>query len=512
MQERDQTIQDDTQPYRVTMVVWFLISVGLPLKFVIPHLWDEMWYDEAVTVGTFASLPLEQIVDSYPYPNNHVLFSVLLRPFYLFAEVPWCLRTLSLLCTAATLTLTYACGFRWGGLPAATASTAALGLNQVFLNYCMQIRGYTLSMSLMAALLWYLPDQQYHQSKRRVFAIVLLGAALIYTLPTNLLFVVAGGIASSLIAFSANRSIFTTIRIAVPWVLACVVAACCYIPIMNEVRSISAEAVFTVSGLLAGLSDFAFSILYDQWPLAAWGAGAGFIMMFTRQASFIDRKTWITLPAFLIVPPVVCLVLQIAPFARNFVPVLPVLMLTLALSLVSTGRSLANWIVPGKRISSHLTTAAGLLLVVGISLPGIHSHENRMHQRLLEGRPESLHFVYTHSRFYPNTVVEMLYEVAATRGHFLCLFSDQDQASLGYYLQRWDLPFMYLPPRDQPDAPVELLIIASGPPNYEELANKSGLSIAALQSVPLLKDTGFFQVYRSMSPILRSEIKGSLSP
>lgn len=81
---------------------------------------------------------------------------------------------------------------------------------------------------------------------------------------------------------------------------------------------------------------------------------------------------------------------------------------------------------------------------------------------------------------------------------------------IGTTLERIGVPFMHLPPEEAGNAPVELFVIASGPPDYVELSRISGLSVAELRDIPLQSDTGYFQLYQPDSPVSRARLTGPL--
>lgn len=489
-------------------LVWFLVCAAVPLAISVPHLSDELWYDEVVTVGAFASRPVAEIVTSYPYPNNHVLFSVLLRPFFLFAEEPLILRSLPLLCTAGTLAMIFAAGFRWGGLPVAVCATAALGYNQVFLNYCMQLRGYTLSLFLTAGLLWIMTGRRRPRSLGRHVGIILFAAGLIYTLPTNVIFVIAGGLAEAISSYSGGRRWPDAVRAGFPWLVACIVGTACYLPIMEQLMAVQHRSAFSAELLGRSVAGFLTSALHDQW----WLAALAIVMFFLRAEPADGRRNVLlrTLAWMLLLPVIACVVLKIAPFARNFLPLLPPMLLIGGFFLSRFCEMVIRRVRPAVDAADHVVALLGLVVISSTALPALIGFDQRNHQRLLAGMPETPYFPATRSEFHPSKVVASVRALAAKRVHYLCLFTDQDQAFLGYYLQRADIPFMWLPSGQLPDAPVELFVISSGPPDYEQLAVKSGLDVEWLQQLPLTEDTGYFQIYRPKEPITRSEITGSL--
>ncbi|UKI30915.1 MAG: hypothetical protein L6W00_24110 [Lentisphaeria bacterium] len=115
------------------------------LCFVQGYLFRDFWFDEALTVLNFAlSEPVSNIYFNYPIPNNHIVYTLLLR-FWIELQpasidpVVW-MRLLSVIFAGATLFLLYRL-FRsqFGGvlmLPVLTATAASVP----FLVYATAVR------------------------------------------------------------------------------------------------------------------------------------------------------------------------------------------------------------------------------------------------------------------------------------------------------------------------------------------------------------------------------------
>ena len=66
-----------------------LLTLCVSWTLLVPHLSRPLWYDEALTIIEFVTLPsFLEIFSYYPIPNNHIGFNVLLR-FWTLALESW---------------------------------------------------------------------------------------------------------------------------------------------------------------------------------------------------------------------------------------------------------------------------------------------------------------------------------------------------------------------------------------------------------------------------------------
>ncbi len=176
---------------------FWLLAATLPLCFFASRLGNDLWYDEAYTLIHFVGQPWYRIVTDYSAPNNHIFFSLLLRPVYLVSDQEVLLRLPGFVFAAGTLWFTFQIGKHFGGvLTTGSLATLWLGLTQMFLNYVMEIRGYGLSLFLTSFLGWLALRPLAEKRIERILArIATIGAtaALIWTIPTNLLFAICIG-------------------------------------------------------------------------------------------------------------------------------------------------------------------------------------------------------------------------------------------------------------------------------------------------------------------------------
>ena len=373
----------------------WLVSAAAPLALCALRLGLDLWNDEVYTLAEFVAKPWTQIVTDYSAPNNHIFYSLVLRPVYLYSNSVFWLRLPSLVFAAGTLAMTFRLVRRWSGLAAAMFATALLGLTQMYLVHAMQIRGHGLSMFLAA----WLGDLAFPGPRTppwsRLVLVTTVGALLLYTLPTNFLVLVP--LAVTAVAWqclTASRQgispesvqgecgnhrsgrdaleelhrrengtvpfVRTTARAmrrrgieAAAWSGACLLAAALYFPVRAQLLHAGREAVafgFLGAGSLAGtvLRD----AVHDWLPILP-AAIAGLALWVRRVSRQRSSDTWaMPLVALggVLGPFVLAGLTGIWGFERVFCPILPFLMAVLGCLLAECLRRWLNGCgLPGAR-------------------------------------------------------------------------------------------------------------------------------------------------------------------
>ncbi|MDD3119552.1 MAG: hypothetical protein PHQ27_10255, partial [Victivallales bacterium] len=130
---------------------WQWLPLAVAGIFCLAWLFRPLWFDEALTRVEFVALSSPaQIYWRYNIPNNHILFTLLLRGW---VELTGACglgggvidRGLPLLITGGALTVSAVFWQRVGGKAAATMLLWALILSRPFEIYSMALRGYMLS-------------------------------------------------------------------------------------------------------------------------------------------------------------------------------------------------------------------------------------------------------------------------------------------------------------------------------------------------------------------------------
>ncbi|MBL9122543.1 MAG: hypothetical protein JNG90_02845, partial [Planctomycetaceae bacterium] len=181
---------------------WWLLAAAVPIYLLASRLTLDLWADEVYTLYDFAAQPIARIISDYSAPNNHILYSLVLHPLALVTQREIWLRLPSLGFALGTLLLVFRLALRTSGVTSAIGATLALGLNVMFLTHALQVRGYGLSMLLLAGLLELaIPGAPGSTRRHRLVLVPLVGAAFLYVLPTNALFLAPVGIAAVLLAW-----------------------------------------------------------------------------------------------------------------------------------------------------------------------------------------------------------------------------------------------------------------------------------------------------------------------
>jgi len=165
----------------------------LAVLFLSPQLGRPLWFDEALTILNFVMTPhLADVYWNYAIPNNHILFSLLLR---LEAEGLWAMglgvpelawRAVSLLSAAIALTVMYRVWTRrCGRLSTLFVLIGFIGA-PAFAIYATAVRGYMLG--FLTVLLAFEAGRRFMTGRRiYLFWYALAALAAVGTIPSDLL-------------------------------------------------------------------------------------------------------------------------------------------------------------------------------------------------------------------------------------------------------------------------------------------------------------------------------------
>ncbi|HUY34785.1 MAG TPA: hypothetical protein VMV69_18715 [Pirellulales bacterium] len=479
---------------------WFLLSAALPLVFLASKLNLDLWEDEIYTITEFVAGGTYRIVTDYSAPNNHVFYSLLLRPFYLIGESSFVLRLPSLACAAGTLWLVFKLARRLAGLPAAIAATVTLGLNLMFLVHAIQVRGYSLSMLLAAWLADLALAEPQARTRARSIAVVLAGAAFLYVLPTNVLFflplALLAIVRASRGAASNPQSAIRNpqSKMAIAWFAAVLLAAACYAPIYRQVLEHGEpKDAFSWSGFWLPASVFFTAAGRDvRMLIPLWLAGVCcWAWRVGRRPSAND-----------VAVPLLCLVvvtgsfalsglLRISPFPRIDTPLLPIVAL-------GAGWSLAELLEAARRrwlawLPEAVSGVAGLLLVLAVLAPGVVTYPRRLTEACRHERPQDGYFNYYAANYHPSAVVEALSDWTRNDTSYSIVYAKEDHWNLRYYLNRARLA----PARPPRGSAAAVYVVAPRAAHWDELAARLGLLERELRGWPLLREFGYYRVFRS---------------
>lgn len=165
--------------------IWLITAIGVISRLV--PLWQPMRYDESVTWAYFVGRPWSTIVSSYPFPNNHVLFSLLAKATSSLAPFqPWALRLPAFIAGVVIVPLVWAVGRRVASPAVGLLGAALAAGSTTLILYSTNARGYSMVVALFLMLL--LVADRLRESGRLVQwgTFALLGALGLYTIPIML--------------------------------------------------------------------------------------------------------------------------------------------------------------------------------------------------------------------------------------------------------------------------------------------------------------------------------------
>jgi hypothetical protein len=484
---------------------WILLSIAIPFVPLLRGLFTEMWFDEAWTVHRYAASSFWEIATNYPDPNNHIGYSLILRCFWLMNDGFICLRLPSFLAALLTLYFVFRLTHRVTNCTAASvAATAWLGLNQVFLNYAVQIRGYSLSMLLSVVLVYLAIDDRNSTatSWKRSVARVFLTTWFLYVLPTNVLILTAIVIlivAGSFATLKKEARKKRLIREATVHLAAVVIAGLLYLPVINEMIALKSEVGFEQASLWESARDLFQSTFRVAWILPSValiltiglrGRGSA-----SNESDENTTHSWRHLAIAVLVvassPFVAAAVLGIAPYGRNFLPIVPLLSVPCGALI---GAAVVSVLSRLGRESATFSQTLSLGIVVAASLPFMLSFPERLSDHRKAGKSESLYFLFSAANFDPGLVVERIAKLRDERHHHLCLMSDRAWQNLGVLFTEYGIPTSFVEPVDSKFVQADILMISMQPPNLEQLAKQSGIPLEQLQQLKPFEEVGGFTI------------------
>ena len=165
--------------------VWLITVIALVGRLAV--LWQPMRYDESVTWAYFVGRPWSTVVSSYPFPNNHVLFSLLAKLTSSVAPYqPWALRLPAFVAGVAIVPLTWAVGRRFASPAVGLLGAAFAAASTSLILYSTNARGYTIVVALFLVLLLLADRLRVASQPVNWVLVALLGALGLYTIPVML--------------------------------------------------------------------------------------------------------------------------------------------------------------------------------------------------------------------------------------------------------------------------------------------------------------------------------------
>lgn len=193
----------------------FMAFFSFFIYWIVSHyLFRDLVWDELVSLKNFTLVDFKTSVTYYPDVNNHVFFNFLTNGFcriigitsiYEAMDNIPLVRIFPLIISLITLLYTFKATSKVFGQTAGLYSLIILMTCIPFLNFTMQLRGYTLSMALMAMSIYYLLSFEEKPSFLKAGAGVFSLFGLLYAIPSNIYFVLSLGIAYALKWYFISR-------------------------------------------------------------------------------------------------------------------------------------------------------------------------------------------------------------------------------------------------------------------------------------------------------------------
>ncbi len=329
------------------------ISIGiLPLAFAASgYLHKDLWWDEILSLmQTYILGPGSTLAD-FKQANNHVFFNLVEGLWSrLFGIVTLndaigrviALRALPL--GFSILTVAYSCllARRFVGKAAANLTAVILCTTIPFLNFAMQLRGYSLSMLLVSALLFHTWSFLTRPTKFHAGAAVVSCFLLLYTLTSTAYFVVALCMvlaAESIFRIATGHHDIPGRRFLSAMALPAAggaIALLAYAPMLGQILSckyiMNAPPVrlYALQTLLPRISLAFMSGRFLLPLLAASGGAIAFVRMVRNKAVSDEVFVFIRLALLYFLPFAISLARNDMPPDRSFVMLAPVVALMLA--------------------------------------------------------------------------------------------------------------------------------------------------------------------------------------
>lgn len=342
------------------------------LRFV--HWGAPLTDDEAYMVRTYANQPLLGIATSFEAPNNHILLAMILHlinalsPKELFVTMahPGPLQSVSILASVGALVLLYKLAESAFSSRTARLATTILGLSYWHLIYSHQMRGYSLSTSLLVLTVWLVHEGMVRARHRLLYFFPVAFAAFNYTVASNLY--ISTGLALGLIAWltlsptkhSHRNSTLALLAIGV------VLTTLLYIPILDAMREAARQGPPPV-GLVSAMATrlgFATDVLGSSLTYRVYLLSLAVLGLVIGLRRPHKNSLLPLLSLAMISTPILATTVQgiVIPFARTFVPLLPFWALLVALGL--------EWVIEflTRRIPA-LTPVAPYALAAFVVLP-----------------------------------------------------------------------------------------------------------------------------------------------
>jgi hypothetical protein len=463
------------------------LLIIIPFVFLFQNIFRPLWFDEALTVFEFLTLPgYTDIYWAYNIPNNHIVYTLVLRLWSDCCETIMpiadvVLRLPSLIFGLSSLVLIFCFWKRKTGEASAFFTALCFGVSLPFIIYGTAVRGYMLSF-LLVLVGWEFCCRWYRSGKVSALLIYALCSLLaVGTIPSNL---IAFGAMVILIAFTRKGKIFDR-KFLLSSLFPLIAFALFYLPLWGHFMGHLHLKEGWSSKLDATVNSYA-AFLVSMFPLLI-PAVCG-VIIFIKKISF--RKF---LPGLFValIPLMMIIVLSPAPFPRIFFSLWP---LGLFLLARATGTGLKFFIKNSKKLDRKNVF---LFFTVAIFIWGYLMVAVFQNVEISEKEDDYFQPYYTRDNFRPDLTAKKIHQLWQETGKPAFVSFDADFPSVMFYVKMFDFPdeiLLY----DQPKKKIEELppgsfIVVRSEAELGKLKNRF-----KLKNPVLIEDMGFQKIFQEL--------------
>ena len=432
---------------KIPLATRWTVAAALTVPFfcwlALRYLTLDFWSDEVCSLSYFALCPLSETVTNYQLPNNHIFFN-LINNLYLrltgivelhqLLDAPQKIRLLMLAYTAVTLFIVCRICMRFFNFAVACLALIILVTTVPFFNFALQVRGYMLSMMLLAVFVHCAWNFEQTGSTGSGLAVAAATMLALYTIPLNLYFLMAAAtfyLASGSLqllkskdkgplagsgGLSLRRELAATYRdfIVGLWLLLGFAAALtAYTPVIYSVLDnpfVDSRGWFNFHTLASVAPRTLGYFLSQRLVLlalvvpgvvhAAWSLARGRRLPFARH--------WACCICLLVLPFVFSFVRGDQPFLRVFVNLAPVFAIFLAITVYYGYLALQRWM--------QKLPAAGWVLLAALYCQvtfaaQMQSIDRRLQTDIEGGRmSQDIYYNYYQAHYRPGAVIRQFKE------------------------------------------------------------------------------------------------------
>ena len=394
------------------------MGLSVPFLFLmITHRLDlDFWLDEMMSIIRHIKPSVRSIIFSYPAPNNHVFSNLLsniylrligIRDLKLVLENPYILRLpyflSGLLAVYVTAYTAHKHIGKWAGYITVILFTTTIPLA----NFLAQVRGYSFSILFSSLLVLSTLEYEKTESWQPVVSIILSSFLLLYTIPSNIYFVLGmvlyfvfrevwsgsffrvGKLSVRADQFSVlgkGKTVIFSLGVGM------VMAVLFYLPVIRRIinnKYVLTEGLFQGTVFQTVLKGYLQHVISGRLGITLV-AMLGLIWLMVQTIGEKDRAKGFLIHYNLMVfflPFVVSFIRGDDPFERTFLVSLPSLILIAVLGIDHVLEKLAHWFSSEWRL--HTVLLGGLFLIMNGSFLSVHQGirkeiSENLHQEQIE--------------------------------------------------------------------------------------------------------------------------------